>query len=87
MGKAHAIALRSVGTVFPDIDAPILECLVDSALAKAANDAKAWGFLRSSDDWQAVCQDPDIDVVDICTPNHLHREMALAAAAAGKHIY
>ncbi len=87
MGKAHAIALRSVGTVFPDIDAPILECLVDAELAKAANHARAWGFQRSSDDWQAVCQDPDIDVVDICTPNHLHREMALAAAAAGKHIY
>ena len=87
MGKAHAIALRSVGTVFPNIAAPILECLVDSDLAKAANDAEAWGFQRSSDDWQAICQDPDIDVVDICTPNYLHREMALAAAAAGKHIY
>ena len=49
--------------------------------------AAAWGFARSGDDWQALCTDPDIDVVDICTPNHLHKDMALAAAAAGKHIY
>jgi predicted dehydrogenase len=87
MGKAHAIALRSVGTVFPDTEAPVLACLVDSDLQKAKSDASAWGFQRADDNWLNVCEDPDIDVVDICTPNHLHREMALAAAAAGKHVY
>ena len=34
-----------------------------------------------------MCERSDIDVVDICTPNHLHREMALAAIRAGKHVY
>lgn len=87
MGKAHAIALRSVGTVFSDIRAPILDCLVDADADRAASAARAWDFARSSDDWRELCSDPDIDVVDICTPNHLHKEMALAAAAAGKHIY
>jgi len=87
MGKAHAIALRSVATVFPGVSAPVLSCLVDADADKAASDAKAWSFERSSDDWESVCNDPDIDVVDICTPNHLHKKMALAAAAAGKHIY
>ena len=87
MGKAHAIALRSVATVFPGVSAPVLSSLVDADADKAASDAKAWGFERSSDDWESVCNEPDIDVVDICTPNHLHKEMALAAAAAGKHIY
>ncbi len=87
MGNAHAIALRSVGTVFDDIAAPTLHCLVDADVANAAKLAKAWGFDQSSDDWRSVCDDPDIDVVDICTPNHLHREMALAAIAAGKHVY
>ncbi|MGI9233286.1 MAG: Gfo/Idh/MocA family protein [Woeseiaceae bacterium] len=87
MGKAHAIALQSVGTVFPDISAPVLDCLVDSDADKAASLAAAWGFARSGDDWRELCSDPDIDVVDICTPNHLHKEMALAAADAGKHIY
>ena len=32
-------------------------------------------------------QDPDIDLLDICAPNFLHKEMALAAIAAGKHVY
>lgn len=87
MGKAHAIALQSVGTVFPDIDAPRLDCLVDVDAARAAQLADAWGFERSGDDWRALCSDAVIDVVDVCTPNHLHKEMALTAAAAGKHIY
>ena len=87
MGNAHAIALRSVGTVFDDTASPTLSCLVDADAANAAKLAKAWGFERASDDWQAMCNDPDIDVVDICTPNHLHMDMALAAIRAGKHVY
>lgn len=87
MGKAHAIALQSVATVFPETGAPVLDCLVDADADRAANLAQAWGFARAGDDWRELCADPDIDVVDICTPNHLHKEMALAAAAAGKHIY
>lgn len=87
MGKAHAIALSSVATTFPGLPRPDLRCLVDSDLSKANELAATWGFTRGSDDWLAVCQDQDIDVVDICTPNHLHKEMALAAIAAGKHVY
>lgn len=87
MGKAHAIALRSVSTAFPEVSAPRLDCLVDSDIGKATRLAEAWGFARASDDWQTLCGDTSIDVVDICTPNHLHKEMALAAIAAGKHVY
>ena len=87
MGKAHAIALRSVGTVFSDVAAPGLACLVDSDADNAGRLAAAWGFESSGDDWQALCANTTIDVVDICTPNHLHKDMALAAIAAGKHVY
>jgi len=87
MGKAHAIALRSVATVFPDTGTPELSCLVDADGAQAERMARAWGFAQHSGNWQSVCEDPDIDVIDICAPNHLHKDMALAAAAAGKHIY
>lgn len=65
----------------------MLNCLVDSDIEKARKLAAAWGFNRASDDWQSLCQDDAIDIVDICTPNHLHMEMALAAIAAGKHVY
>lgn len=87
MGNAHAIALRSVGTVFDDCPAPHLHCLVDSNAKTARKLAAAWGFENSGDDWRTLCADPAIDVVDICTPNHLHMEMALAAIEAGKHVY
>ena len=87
MGKAHAIALRSVATVFPHVPTPSLTTLVDADRNKAKLLAAGWGFSGFSDDWNRICADPEIDVVDICTPNHLHREMALAAIAAGKHVY
>ena len=87
MGKAHAIALRSVGAVFPEIAHPGLACLVDKNATAARQFADAWGFESASDDWLAVCRGDAIDVLDICAPNHLHMDMALAAIAAGKHVY
>ena len=87
MGKAHAIALRSVATVFPDVPAPVCEYLVDTDESHASKIAASWGFNRSGTDWRSACTSSEIDVVDICTPNHLHREMALAAISAGKHVY
>jgi predicted dehydrogenase len=87
MGKAHAIALSSVATTFPGLPEPVLSCLVDSDQKRANELAAAWGFAQGSDDWLGACQDTAIDVVDICTPNHLHKDMALAAIAAGKHVW
>ncbi len=87
MGNAHAIALRAVGSVFDDIPSPVLHSLADADGDRAARFAAAWGFRRSCDDWQAICDDPAINVVDICTPNFLHKDMAMAAIAAGKHVY
>ncbi|MDE0063346.1 MAG: Gfo/Idh/MocA family oxidoreductase [Gammaproteobacteria bacterium] len=87
MGKAHAIALRSVATVFPDVPAPVREILADVDSSRAEQRAAAWGFRHATDDWHSACLAPEVDVVDICTPNHLHRKMALAAIAAGKHVY
>ena len=87
MGRAHAIALHAVAAVFPEIDAPGCELLADMNAERAGTAAREMGFRRSTGDWREVVADPAIDVIDICTPNHLHREMALAAIAAGKHVY
>ena len=54
-------------------------------LARQAADA--FGFSGSSGDWRSLIADPEIDVIDITAPNALHKEMALAAIAAGKHVY
>ena len=54
----------------------------------AAEDARrALGFARATAEWRSLIDDPDIDIVDITAPNALHKEMALAAIAAGKHVY
>ena len=86
IGRAHAMAFSTVGPVF-GITAPRKVVLADSDPARAGAAAAALGFERSTGDWRDLLADPEIDVVDICTPNHLHREMALAAVAAGKHVY
>ncbi|KAA9131617.1 Gfo/Idh/MocA family oxidoreductase [Marinihelvus fidelis] len=87
MGRAHAIALRSVGGVFAAVPPPRLVHVVDADAGRAGQAAEELGFLRHGDDWQALLEDPDVDAVSICTPNHLHHEMAMAALAAGKHVW
>lgn len=87
IGRTHAIALSAVGAVFGERYAPVCELLADHSAEAAQRGARTLGFARATADWRELVRDPAIDVVDICTPNHLHREMALAAIAAGKHVY
>jgi predicted dehydrogenase len=87
MGRAHAIALHSAAAAFGADYAVECATLVDATPQRAEEAARALGFANGSADWRAVVADPSIDVVDICTPNYLHAEMALAAIAAGKHVY
>lgn len=87
MGKCHALAYGAVGRVFGDVAAPRLEIVCDQPLDRATTLAHQFGFARASDDWRAVVADPGVDIVSITTPNGLHREMAQAALAAGKHVW
>ncbi len=87
MGHTHAWALHSVGTIFRLPIAPVLEILAEIDAATAASAAAELGFARSTADWRALVADPDVDVVDITTPTALHKPVALAAIAAGKHVW
>lgn len=49
--------------------------------------ARRFGFAHATADWRALVKDPEIDLVDITTPNAMHFEMAMAAIQAGKHVY
>lgn len=87
MGRSHAIALRAVSSVFP-LDASIhCELLADISAEQAALKAREMGFNRATGHWQDAVNDKAIDVIDICAPNSLHKEIALAAIAANKHVY
>ena len=87
MGKAHAFAYRSALAAFPEIPVPILRTIADVNAESAAKAAHQYGFEKSSGNWRDLINDPTIDVVSITTPNTLHKEMALAAIAAGKHVH
>ena len=87
MGKCHALAFGAVKAVFPHVPRPRLEMLADTTLERAQSSAEQFGFARATDDWRNLVEDPRVDVVSVTTPNSLHHEMALAAIAAGKHVY
>lgn len=87
MGKAHVFGFATAERVF---DLPFeleLTCIADVADEIAEKARAAFGFKRATSDWRAMVADPEIDLVDITAPNALHKEMALAAIAAGKHVY
>ena len=88
MGKAHATAFKNVPLVFGNEPGrPILEIIADVDEQAVAKRAAEFGFARWTTEWREVIEDPQVDLVDITTPNHLHTEMAIAAAEAGKHVY
>ena len=88
MGKEHSIAYRKVPMIFnPPPAMPHLEVVGDVVEELAREAARHFGFERWVASWEAVVEDERVDLVDITTPNHLHREIAVAAARAGKHVY
>ncbi len=86
MGRAHSNAYRKVGNFFQTKHRPVLKaaCARHEAGVKAFADN--WGYESIETDWRKLIERKDIDAVDICVPNNLHKEIALAAAAAGKMI-
>ena len=87
MGKAHAFGYATATRVFDlpyELELHTIADVNDMAATKAA---AALGFSRATSDWRSLVADPAIDVVNITAPNALHKEMALAAIASGKHVY
>jgi predicted dehydrogenase len=87
MGRAHTIAYREVGAVFDLPAAPVLELIAEIDQRTATAAARKLGFRRATADWRQLVQDPAVDLVDITAPTAAHREIAVAALAAGKHVY
>src|SRR5436305_650413 len=87
MGVVHSRSYRLISDRFPKgIRARLVIC-ADEVEARAREAQERFGFERYTTDWKQVVSHPDVQVVSVTSPNHLHLEIVQAAAAAGKHIF
>ena len=86
-GRSHAAAYRMVDTVFGAGLPPIrLATIADANTPLAEDAARRYGYEKAASSWEAVLEDPSIDAVSIVVGNALHRPIAEALVAAGKHV-
>ncbi len=86
MGRAHSNAYRRLNNFFPVEHRAVLRCICDVNAEKALRMASVWGYDRYETDWRKLVEADDVDLVDITVPNRLHRDIAIAAAKAGKMV-
>ncbi len=86
MGRTHSNAYLKVAKFF---DLPV-DPVMHTICARDAEDlrkfAPRWGWKNHSTDWQRVIQSPEIQLVDVSTPNYVHKDQSIAALEAGKHV-
>jgi len=87
MGKAHSNAWTSVSRFFNVGFSPVLKVACDVDEQRGSDLAKRWGWEESVGDWKQVVERKDIDIIDVCTPTYLHKDIVLASAQNGKHIF
>ncbi|MFP6677823.1 MAG: Gfo/Idh/MocA family oxidoreductase, partial [Pirellulaceae bacterium] len=86
MGRAHTNAYCKVNHFFDLPYKPVLKAACARNEEKVKEFANNWGYESTETDWRKLLERDDIDAVDICVPNNLHHEIAIAAAEAGKWI-
>jgi len=86
MGRTHSNAYRKVNNFFDVSYEPVLQTICGRNEARAKEFAAKWGYASAETDWRKVVESPDIDLIDIASPNDTHAEIAIAAAKAGKMV-
>jgi len=86
MGRAHSNGYRRVSNFFDLEYRPALKAACARDAGKVKEFADKWGYESTETDWRKLVERKDIDAVDICTPNNLHKEIALACIANNKMI-
>lgn len=87
MGRTHSNGYNRVDNFFPELQySPVLKAVCSRNKEKVQAFADQWGYESIETDWKTLIARNDIDAVDICTPNDMHAEIAIAAAKAGKMI-
>jgi predicted dehydrogenase len=88
MGRVHARAYARVAHHFPELPLrPELVVVADDAPGRAAEAAGQFAFAAAAGDWRDLAADPRVEAVSITAPNFLHREIGVALAAAGRHVW
>ena len=87
MGKAHSNAFQRIGMFFdPSVKISMKAlCGREEEWVKATAQKYGWESYETS--WEKLVSRQDIDAVDITAPSNAHKEIALAAAEAGKHLF
>ena len=86
MGRAHTTSFHNAGMIFGD-EVPVFEMVSDVSKEQVSRFATENGYRRHTTNWREIIDDPDVDLVDVATPNSMHYEMAKAALNAGKHVF
>ncbi len=86
MGRAHTNGYKRVNDFFELPYRPVLKAACARDQEKIQAFATNWGYESIETDWRKLIERKDIDAIDVCVPNNLHKEICLAAAAAGKMI-
>jgi len=86
MGRTHSNAFRKVTNFFDVPYRPVLQTVCARNPERAKSFAEKWGYASVETDWRKVVESPDIDLIDIASPNDTHAEIAIAAAKAGKMV-
>ncbi len=87
MGKAHSHAYRDLPMFFPNSLKPEMKVICGRNEEAVAQAAKQFGWEEYTTDWKSLIERDDIDIIDINAPSDAHKEIAIAAAKAGKHLY
>ncbi|MEM7682244.1 MAG: Gfo/Idh/MocA family oxidoreductase [Planctomycetota bacterium] len=86
MGRTHSNAYLKAARFFDLPAEPEMTAIAARDAADLARFAPRWGWKSHTTRWQDLCENPDIALVDVGTPNHVHREQSIAALGAGKHV-
>jgi len=87
MGRVHASSYRRVLEHFPDLGVRPRLLMAADVSEDRRRHAERVGFETTTDDWRRVIEDPEVEVVNVTLPNAMHREVAVAALEAGKHLW
>ncbi|WP_316771042.1 Gfo/Idh/MocA family protein [Streptomyces sasae] len=88
MGRVHTQAYQRIPHHFPQLSVrPELVAVAEEVPGRAEEAAAQFGFASTTRDWREVAKDPRVQAVSITAPNFLHREIGVAMAEAGKHIW